>query len=181
MSVFLRHQCDKSSARADRWTVPYMYAFSATLASSCSRHRFRRILRATCRRRATLVVHGGARMSVERAQQRYEHLYCGQTTGEFTRRLQTALQHELRAQQRRRYVRSLANLPRALALSDLSLVRRCCRTGCRTTWATCLGRCRNRASRAPREPCAASYGRCWRRCRTPGSHRYGTSAKIAAE
>ena len=61
-------------------------------------------------------------MSVERAQQRYEHLYCGQTTGEFTRRLQTALQHELRAQQRRRYVRSLANLPRALALSDHALI-----------------------------------------------------------
>jgi predicted ABC-type ATPase len=75
---------------------------------------------------------------------------------------------------RRRYARSLANLPRALALSDhalifdnsaisccwsgltatLSPVRRRCHTGCRITWATCLGRCRDLGSLVPREPYA---------------------------
>lgn len=37
-------------------------------------------------------------MSVERGPRRYEHLYFGQTAGEFTHRLQTELRHELTAQ-----------------------------------------------------------------------------------
>lgn len=42
-------------------------------------------------------------MSVERMQQRYEHRYFGQTAGEFTRQLQTALRHDLGAQRQAGY------------------------------------------------------------------------------